>query len=395
MADNKRYSYLDNNRYIDISRAQMLYYLATIIVVTKLILAYSEIIVISDFVNSVLNYIFILLMLLKVLSSFNFKMKKVYLAFIVFAIMALYTSVQTDNYIILLSALGIVGIEGMSVRTIIRTSFKVKVFWLTLHFICFVFAMFFFPQTVKYSLIGGEIRYRIYLSQPNTCAMLFLWMLFEYIYLNYEKLYFKKFLTCTILYGVILYITKSKTSGIVYVLLWLMIFLKKNKVVQKIILKLSKYGCIILSVFFVFITIMYAKLPFARVLSTMLTGRLAGAAKAYELYGFTIFGQYLNLGTSIDWDPFYGVTSIWLENTYTMLFINYGIIYAVLIAIALWYVTEYLTDKDKIFVCAMLIYGISESYIVDIYLCFPLLVVAGAIYDKRKYLMTNYNIDDT
>lgn len=395
MAGNKKY-FSSNNKYYTVNgSAKMLYYLATIVVVTKLILAYSEIFVISGFFNSVLNYIFILLMLLKVLSDFNFKIKKFYIAFIVFAAIALYTSIQTDNYIILFSALGIVGIKGMSVRSIIRTSFKVKVFWLTLHFVCFIFAMSFFPQTVEYSLIGGEIRHRIYLSQPNTCAMLFLWMLFEYIYLNYEKIYFKKFLICTFIYGIILYITKSKTSGIVYALLWLMIFLKKNKVMQRIVLVLSKYGCVILSVFFAFTTVMYSRLPFARVLNTMFTGRLAGAAKAYEMYGFTIFGQHLNLGTFIDWDPFYGVTSIWLENTYTMLFINYGIIYAILIAIALWYVAEYLTIKDKIFVCVMLLYGISESYIVDIFLCFPLLVVAEAIFDKRKYLMLNYNIDVT
>ena len=393
MTDNKKYLYLNYYYFKDNGHAQMLYYLATMVVVTKLILAYSEIFVMPDFLNSVLNYTFILLMLLKVISNFNFKLKKIYIAFIVFATLALYTSIQTDNYGILFSALGVLGIKGMSVRSIIRISFKVKVFWLTLHFVCFIFAMSFFPQTVEYSLIGGEIRHRIYLSQPNTCAMLFLWMFFEYIYLNYEKLYFRKFLTCTLLYGIILYITKSKTSGIVYALLWLMIFLKNNKVLQKIILVLSKYGFVILSIFFAFTTVMYSKLPSARILNTMLTGRLAGAAEAYEWYGFTIFGQYLDLGTTIDWDPFYGVTSIWLENTYTMLFINYGIIYAALIAIALWYVAEYLTDKDKIFVCAMLIYGISESYIVNIFLCFPLLVVAGAIFDKRKYLMANYDID--
>ncbi len=64
----------------------------------------------------------------------------------------------------------------------------------------------------------------------------------------------------------------------------------------------------------------------------MLTGRLAGLAKAYELYGFTMFGQYLELGQKIDWDAIYGVTSIWLENSYTMMVINCGIVYAILIS---------------------------------------------------------------
>lgn len=100
-----------------------------------------------------------------------------------------------------------------------------------------------------------------------------------------------------------------------------------------------------------------------------------------------MFGQYLELGQKIDWDAIYGVTSIWLENSYTMMVINCGIVYAILIAIALRYTANYLTEKDKIFVCAMLIYGISESYIVDVFLCFPLLIVAGAIYNKRKYLL--------
>ena len=130
-------------------------------------------------------------------------------------------------------------------------------------------------------------------------------------------------------------------------------------------------------------------------MNVLLTGRLAGAAKAYSMYGFTMFGQYLELGKKMEWDAIYGVTSIWLENTYSMMFINYGIVYAILIAAALWYASEYLTEKDKIFVCIMLLYGIGESYIVDIFLCFPLLVVATAIYNKHVYLLKNYRIANT
>lgn len=393
MVNNVEYTYL-NGYYKKRSQAQLIYYLATIVVVTKLILAYSEIIVLSPIINSLLNFTFILLMLLKILTTFRFKAKKIYIAFIVFAMMALYTSIQTDNYIILFSALGIIAIKNMNVRNIIRVSFYTKVFWLTIHFFCFLFAMLFFPNVVEYSLIGNEVRYRIFLSQPNTCAMLFLWAIFEYLYLNYEKLSFKKFLGCTFIFGTVLHITKSKTSIIVYILLWLLIWQKRRKVVQKIVCFFSKYGYVILSIFFVSITIIYNSLPFARTLNTMLTGRLAGAAKAYSMYGFTMFGQYLELGKKIEWDAVYGVTSIWLENAYSMMFINYGIIYAILIAVALWYASGYLTEKDKIFVCAMLIYGIGESYIVDIFLCFPLLIVAAAIYNKLEYLIKNYNTND-
>lgn len=393
MIDSIRYKGLDNyNR--EISQAQMVYYLATIVVVTKLILAYSEIIVIPPIINSVFNLTFIFLILLKLLITFNFKSKKIYLIFILFVVMTVYTSIQTDNYIMLFSALGIIAIKGINVKSIIKVSFRVKVFWLTIHFICFLFAMMLFPNVVEYSLIGNEVRYRIFLTQPNTCAMLFLWAIFEYIYLNYEKLSFKKFLGCTFVFGTVLHITKSKTSIIVYILLWLLIWQKRRKVVQKIVCFFSKYGYVILSIFFVSITVIYNSLPFARTLNTMLTGRLAGAAKAYSMYGFTMFGQYLELGKKIEWDAVYGVTSIWLENAYSMMFINYGIIYAILIAVALWYASGYLTEKDKIFVCAMLIYGIGESYIVDIFLCFPLLIVAAAIYNKQKYLIKNYNTND-
>lgn len=392
MINNVEYTYL-NSYYKKNSQAQMVYYLATIVVVTKLILAYSEIIVIPPIVNSIFNFTFIFLMALKTLATFNFKLKKIYVAFILFVAMALYTSIQTNNYIILFSAMGIIAIKSMNVKNIIKISFRVKVFWLTIHFVCFTFAMIFFPEKVEYSLIG-EVRYRIFLSQPNTCAMLFLWAIFEYMYLNYEKLSFKKFLGCTFVFGTVLHITKSKTSIIVYILLWLLIWQKRRKVVQKIVCFFSKYGYVILSIFFVSITVIYNSLPFARTLNTMLTGRLAGAAKAYSMYGFTMFGQYLELGKKIEWDAVYGVTSIWLENAYSMMFINYGIIYAILIAVALWYASGYLTEKDKIFVCAMLIYGIGESYIVDIFLCFPLLIVAAAIYNKQEYLIKNYNTND-
>ena len=376
-----------NNCYKKGNQAQNIYYLATIVVVTKLILAYSELIVLPNFMNTIFNFIFIFLMLLKLIVSFEFKVRKIYVLFFLFSIMALYTSVKADYYIILLSAMAIIGLKKMNIRNIIKVMFATKVFWLTVHFICFSIMIVFLPQMVKYSVIGGVIRYRILLSQPNTCAMLFLWAIFEYIYLNYEKINFNKFIICTFVFGLILYITKSKTTVIVYIALWLMIWQKKRKVMQKFISLFSKYGYVILSIFFISLTVLYTVVPWARSLNTMLTGRLAGSAKAYELYGFTMFGQYLELGQKIDWDAIYGVTSIWLENSYTMMVINCGIVYAILIAIALRYTANYLTEKDKIFVCAMLIYGISESYIVDVFLCFPLLIVAGAIYNKRKYLL--------
>lgn len=393
MTDNREYAYLYSHNK-KINQAEMIYYLGVIIIITKLILPYSEIITISPVFNNLLNLTFIFLMFLKVLCTFNLKIKKVHIIFALFVIMTVYTSIQIDNYIILFTALGIIALKGMNVKSIIKMSYYVKIFWLTIHFSAFTFAMFCFPNSVKYSLIDNEVRYRIFLTQPNTCAMLFLWVIFEYMYLNYEKLSFNKFLISSLFFGVIIYLTKSKTSIIVYVLLWLLIWQNKRKCIKKLVGFFSKYGYIILSAFFAFVTVNYNNLSFSRILNTFLTGRLAGAAKTYSTNGFTLFGQYLELGKKIEWDPIYRVTSIWLENAYSMMFLNFGIVYAILIAIALWYASDYLTHKDKIFVCAMLIYGISESYIVNIFLCFPLLIVASAIYNKREYLKKNYNIDE-
>ena len=148
MVNNVEYTYL-NSYYKKRSQAQLIYYLATIVVVTKLILAYSEIIVLPPIINSLLNFTFILLMLLKTLMTFRFKAKKIYIAFIVFAMMALYTSIQTENYIILFSALGIIAIKNMNVRNIIRVSFYKKEFWMTINYVSFAFDMAFFPQRVE------------------------------------------------------------------------------------------------------------------------------------------------------------------------------------------------------------------------------------------------------
>lgn len=371
-------------------QVQLLYYIAVIVIVSKLILAYSELFVLSDTVNSILNFSFIGLMLIKLLSSVELKIKKIYIAFTIFALIAFYTSIQIDNYIILFSTLGIIALKQMNVRSIIKLSFFVKVFWLSIHLLCFIFAMIFNPEIIQHSLIDGVVRYRIFLTQPNTACMLFLWTIFEFMYLYYDRLNFSKMVFCTILFSAIVFITKSKTSLIAYIFAWILIFFRKKDFLRKSITFFSKFGYIILTAIFVTMTIIYTKSPIAKLLNTFFTGRLAGAAKAYDLYGFTFFGQYIKLGTKIAWDAVYGVTSIWLENAYSMMFINYGIFYAIIIAVALWIASDYLTTKDKLFVCVMLVYGMSESYIVDIYLCFPLLLVANAIYDKEKYIKANY-----
>ena len=199
MTDNREYAYLYGHNK-KINQAEMIYYLGVIIIITKLILPYSEIITISPVFNNLLNLTFIFLMFLKVLCTFNLKIKKVHIIFALFVIMTVYTSIQIDNYIILFTALGIIALKGMNVKSIIKMSYYVKIFWLTIHFSAFTFAMFCFPNSVKYSLIDNEVRYRIFLTQPNTCAMLFLWVIFEYMYLNYEKLSFNKFLISSLFF---------------------------------------------------------------------------------------------------------------------------------------------------------------------------------------------------
>ena len=193
MTDSREYTYLYRHNK-KINQVEMIYYFGVIIIVTKLILSYSEIISISPLFNNLLNLTFVFLMFLKVLCTFNLRIKKVHIIFALFVIMTVYTSIQIDNYIILFTALGIIALKGMNVKSIIRISYYVKIFWLTLHFFAFIFAIFCFPNSVQYSLLDNEVRYRIFLSQPNTCAMLFLWLIFEYMYLNYEKLSFSKFL---------------------------------------------------------------------------------------------------------------------------------------------------------------------------------------------------------
>ena len=357
--------------------AATIYYFATIIVVTKLILAYSELIILSEIVNDILNYVFIALMAIKVVLSATGKFKKGYVAILLIAVISLYSSVVSDNYIILMSTMGVLALKGMDVRRIIRVAYSTKVFWLSIHFISYFFACLLVPNVVQYSIIDGVMRGRIFLSQPNTCAMLFVWAALEYLYLRFEQIGLYEFVVSTIITGTVLLITDSKTSMTVYLLFWILLVLKKYNFVKKIIALFSKYGYILLTTLCVTFTVLYNATPLARTINTILTGRLAGSAKAYSLYGFTFFGQYLNLDENTEWDSVYGVERIWLENSYTAIFINYGIIYGIVIAIALFLIGKHLNIRDQIFICVMLIYGISESYIINVFLCFPLLLVAN------------------
>ena len=365
--------------------AATIYYLATIIVVTKLILAYSELIVLPEIVNDGLNYIFIALMGIKIVLSSGTKIKKQYIIILLIAIISLYSSIIANNYFILMSTLGVAALKGMNVRQIVKVAYATKVFWLSIHFICYLFAQLLIPSIIHYSVIDGIVRGRIFLSQPNTCAMLFVWAALEYLYLKFEKIKFYEFAVSLIITGIVFIITDSKTSMIVYLLFWILFAIKENNLVKKIILFFSKYGYILLTVFCVTFTVLYNVLPIAKIVNTMLTGRLAGSAKAYSLYGFTLMGQYLDLENNAEWDSVYGVERIWLENSYTAIFINYGIIYGIVIAIALFIAAKHLSVMAQIFVCLMLVYGISESYIINIYLCFPLLLVADVFINRKKF----------
>jgi hypothetical protein len=119
-----------------------------------------------------------------------------------------------------------------------------------------------------------------------------------------------------------------------------------------------------------------------------MTGRLWFGAYSYDLFGFTFLGRNFDLYVprKIFWDGRWGDYFIPFDNYYIGNLYHYGIINLVVTALALLLLTKRMENREKIIIVAFSFYGIMENYIINIAICFVLLIIGKYIYQKKAPL---------
>lgn len=349
----------------------------------------------SNTVDTILKYIFLGCMGYKLLTQ---KFSRLRLIVIVaLSLLFAYTSITVAYYHLFYSLLLIVALQDVDFRKLIKISAWSKLSILAVHVIVYIGYYIFSPESIVFFYRNGVKRHSFLLGHPNLFTTYLVWASLELIYVYYNKLKKKHYIFIWVI-NYIFYIFTNSNTGMI-VLTGILIFILLEKMawhhIDNGLLYLSKYIFTIFSIIFPVITVVYTKLHgqlfmLWNWLNDALTGRLMYGAYAYDLYGFTVFGTYINFPSKSYWRGFW-FDSIVFDNSYIWLFIINGSIYLIMFSVTFWTISSKTNNIEKIMIIGLAFFGIMEAYMLSANTCFPLLIIGKYIYDQNKISKKYYS----
>ena len=109
-------------------------------------------------------------------------------------------------------------------------------------------------------------------------------------------------------------------------------------------------------------------------LDVFLSSRIRLGGYAYEHIGITWFGQ--PTVKNVQWDSFWGLTGHAYDCAYTLLAMEYGIIWLILICYCFYKLSKRNDVKICIFIITWSLYAVSEVHPLNGYILFPILLIS-------------------
>lgn len=202
----------------------------------------------------------------------------------------------------------------------------------------------------------NTIRNSLGFFHPNTLAMFFMVITFEYLYLNKSKMSIFKFLVVLVLSVIATKITDSRTS--LYCTIGLIIAIifnvkQRKKIFNKKFLNFIISNCFLIFLLLSFIiSIMYLNgITYANKLDILFNNRISYQAFFVKNYPITLFGN----------NVIYDIT---LDNGYLKLLLNFGLIPAIIYAFIYLFNFKKGIQRDSVYMVILifiLIYSLCES----------------------------------
>ena len=202
------------------------------------------------------------------------------------------------------------------VKIIFRTLFAI----LLLHFLYFIFIYFNGDINVVVDTTG-RIRYGLGFINPNIVSYYILWTYIAYLYLSSPSVFFKRILSFVPVL-ISFFFTKSNTLLIMSLFSLLIFSLKDYKFNKKLINFGCKYLFVIVSILIIiFINSYKIGSSLGLRVDKILNNRIYYSYIAQENYGYTLFGQRVNLDLNLEREQSYMSKSVILDVTYSNLLV--------------------------------------------------------------------------
>mgnify|MGYP001850934290 FL=1 len=336
-------------------------------------------------VNLLMQGIFLFAMGYLIVTQYMTKVSLVFFSYL--GLMCLYTYANVHYYYIISTFLCIWAVRGVDLNFFLRWKLRVLTLYLSLHVVIYFILKYLMPEMISYAYRNGIQRDSFLITHPNTFAMFTAWAVFEYIYLHYARLRIRDYFGILLITAFVKKFTDTNTFLLcIVVVLFLTIMDKRgNQFFRKLLYLFSRYGFLVLTVFFSVLTASYtrltgAALQFYDLLNRLFTGRLLYGACVYDFYGGTLLGQSVSFGEKTYWRG-YWFDVISCDNTYVWAFVNFGLIYMLLIGAGFFMISKKTTTAQQILITSYTLYGIMEAYILNAMFCFPVLFIGLCLWD--------------
>lgn len=363
------------------------------LLVVKAILDTTQLLQRPETVDTMLIVVFIVLIGYKLINQTYTRLGII--LFVLTTILFVYSSISVNYFSLFNSYLLISAVQDIDIKKILKVSIWTKGLILSLHISAYGLLYLLGSSMIATVYRNGVQRHNFFIGHPNLFAAYLVWTCIEIIYVYYEHIK-KSHLGLIWLINMIFYgFTNSNTGIIVLTVVIIMVIIDKNdwRLFNKFLSGASKYGFAFFSLMFPIIIIIYIKIDGILLvlwigLNNALTGRLLYGAYAYDTYGFSVLGRSISFPTKTYWKGHW-LDEIYFDNSYVWLFIIFGIVYLLIISIAFIMIESETTNIEKIIIVGFSLYGIMEAYIVNIAICFPLILIGKYIYKQKKSVIKN------
>ena len=355
------------NLKISFPKINRLLQLGLALTVFKISLGFSEVVYYDTTIDNILR------------EDYSIKTLAIYAAI---AVVSLYTAIVTGQYGFLITVLTCLAVRGEDFDNIIRHIYLYELLFLIVH--CAIASVSIALTGEHLGIImGGKFRYQFGFGHPNTFAIYFFSIILMWCWLNYERIRLKHIAAIYSLVLVVFYFTFSRTLIIAATVLCGLLLVAYNSKNGGVIELAGKYSTLIMAIILLFLCFTY-KLgnPVNIALDALLSGRIKLGAYAYNQAGITWFGQPII--QSIQWDSYWGLNSHTYDCVYTVLAMQYGLIWLIIVCLGFYKIAKNSNIKTSIFIIVWALYSVTEVHPLNCYLSFPILLISQILPLVRK-----------
>lgn len=348
----------------------------------------STVVEISNFINNGIDIITIILVLslFFMLLSYRYTLKTfMWISSItIFLIINFYL---TKNHTLLISFITIVSLKNIELDLILKSIFKALSIGLL------VVIILSFIGIIDPGIIyrGELLRNSLGFTHPNTTGQIIFVIMSLFLYLYYDKLNALKLFLLIALSIVFLKVTDSRTAFyLLYIEVAIILFYKltsNNKVINYIIYLITIWLPYFLILISFFSAKFFNKSSFLQSIDIVFSGRIKYSNLFLNKYGISYLGkEIVQVGFGQSRGNM-GVEAMMLDSGYMRLIIEFGLLATLLFIVTYTYAIKNIYNmrniKMLIVIQIFLIYGLSESIILNSFTNFTLFSIIF-LFDGKK-----------